>query len=117
MSYADFMAMDAFLFTSLNTLYRNYELEEEGIFTEEEWRRSVEAYASWFLANPFGRAWWAEEARRFFPSEFAIHVDEQISNGKDSYAYWLKIRSHLLGPEHSAAGPTGCKGSSSGQPR
>ncbi len=110
MTYADFMAMDAFLFTSLNSLYRNYELAEEGIFTAGEWRQSVETYASWFLGSPFGRAWWTEEARSFFPSEFANHVDEQLSRGKDSYAYWLKVRSRLLGPEHSAPGPTVCKG-------
>jgi len=118
MTYADFMAMDAFLFTSMNTLYRNYELAEEGIFTAEEWRQSVETYASWFLGNPFGRAWWTEEARTFFPSEFASYVDEQVSSaeGRDSHAYWLKVRSRLLGPERSATGPTGCKGSE-GHPR
>jgi hypothetical protein len=116
MTYADFMAMDAFLFTSLNTLYRNYELAEEGIFTEEEWRQSVETYASWFLGSSFGRVWWEEEARSFFPSEFANYVDEQVSKEKDSYAYWLKVRSRLLGPEHTTAGPTGCK-KSGGQPR
>ena len=118
MTYADFMAMDAFLFTSMNTLYRNYELHEEGIYTDEEWRQSVETYASWFLGNPFGRAWWTEEARGFFPGEFAGHVDEHVSSatGRDSYAYWVKIRSRLLGPEHSATGPSGCQGGA-GQPR
>ena len=116
MTYADFMAMDAFLFISMNTLYRNYELAEEGIFTTEEWRQAVETYASWFLGNPFGRAWWTEEARDFFPSEFASHVDDQIPKGRDSYTYWLKVRSRLLGTEHSATGPTGCKGNG-GQPK
>ena len=118
MTYADFMAMDAFLFTSMNALYRNYELAQEGIFTAEEWRESVDTYSSWFLGNPFGRAWWTEEARNFFPSEFASHVDEQVASleGRDSYAYWLKVRSRLLGPEHAARAPTGCKGVG-GQPR
>jgi hypothetical protein len=110
MTFADFMAMDAFLFTSMNTLYRNYELAEEGIFTTEEWRQSVETYASWFLGNTFGRAWWAEEARGFFPAEFARHVDDQISSGEDSYAYWLKVRTRLLGSESSATPSSSCKG-------
>lgn len=119
MTYADFMAMDAFLFTSMNTLYRNYELAEEGIFTAEEWRQSVETYASWFLGNPFGRAWWTEEARGFFPPEFASYVDEQVASeeSRDSYAYWLKVRSRLLGPEHSPTRPTGCKGDGGQPPR
>jgi hypothetical protein len=118
MTYADFMAMDAYLYTTMNTLYRNYELAQEGIFTAEEWREPVKTYASWFLGNPFGRAWWTEEARSYFPSEFASHVDEQVSSaeGRDSYDYWLKVRSRLLGPEDSVTGPSGCKGEG-GQPR
>jgi hypothetical protein len=110
MTYADFMGMDAFLYTSMNALYRNYELAEEGIFTAEEWRQSVETYASWYLGNPFGRAWWTEEARTFFPADFASHVDDQISRRDDSYAYWLKVRSRLLGPESSATRSSSCKG-------
>ena len=112
MSFADFMAMDAFLFSSVNMLYRDYQLAEEHIFTEEDWKRSVDTYASWYLGNDFGRAWWDEEARHFFPDEFVRHVEAQLEStqGGDSYSYWLKLRSSLLGPESPPARKSACTG-------
>ncbi len=38
MTYGDFMAMDAYLFVGMNFLYRNFELAQEGIFTDEDWQ-------------------------------------------------------------------------------
>lgn len=110
MTYADFMAMDAFLFTSMNMLFRDYQLAQEGIFTEEDWKRSVETYASWYLGNDFGRAWWEEEAREFFPAAFVRHVEGQFDtiSGYDSHAYWLKLRARLLGPDAPAAQRPAC---------
>ena len=34
LTYSDFMALDAFLFTSINMLYRDYQLAQEGLFSE-----------------------------------------------------------------------------------
>ena len=55
---------------------------------------------SWFLGNPFGRAWWDEEARYVFADEFVSYVDRQLNAapGRDSHAYWLNVRSRVLGP-------------------
>lgn len=104
MSYADFMSMDAYLGTGLSLLHRNYELAREGIFTEEDWQEAVEGYASWYLGNPFGRAWWDEEGRYFFPKPFADHVDLQLKEAsRDSYGYWRDLRVRLLGTGSKAA--------------
>ncbi len=101
MTYSDFMAMDAFLFTGMNILYRDYALAQEGIFTEEDWQESVEAYASWYLANSFGRVWWHEEAQYFFADDFVKSVNKQLKGtARDSFAYWLEVRARLLGPGH-----------------
>ena len=101
MTYSDFIAMDAFLFTGMNILYRNYELAQEGIFTEEDWQESVEGYAAWYLGNSFGRVWWDEEAQYFFADDFVNSVDKQLEGtARDSFAYWLKVRARLLGPGH-----------------
>ena len=98
MSYSDYIAMDAFLFTGMNLLYRNFELAEEGIFTEEDWQKSVEAYTGWYLGNPFGRIWWDEEGRDFFADDFANHVDKQLEGTViDSYAYYAAVRTRLIG--------------------
>lgn len=99
MTYADFMAVDAWLYSSMNLFYRNYELAQEGLFGERDWQAGVEAYAPWFLSNGFGRAWWHEEARHFFAPEFAGYVDEQLARqgpaAMDSEAYWRAIQSRL----------------------
>ena len=100
LSYSNYMELDAFLFTAMNLLYRNYELAQGGIFTEEDWQTSVEGYTGWYLGNPFGRAWWNEEGREFFPEdEFTDYVDLQlVGDFKDSHAYYISVRTSLLGP-------------------
>ena len=111
MTYSDFLAMDAFLFTGMNILYRNYVLAQEGIFTKEDWQKSVEALASWYLANSFGRVWWDEEAQYFFADDFVDHVDMQLQGpARDSYAYWLSVRERLLGSgyEENVNGESSC---------
>ncbi len=111
MTYSDYIAMDAYLFTGMNFLYRNFELAQEGIFTREYWQESVEGYAGWYLGNLFGRAWWDEEGRYFFADEFVTHVDKQLEGtSRDSHAYWLGVRTRLLGSdsEEIAVGESSC---------
>ena len=99
MTYSDFIAMDAYLFTGMNFLYRNFELAQEGIFTVEDWQESVEGYAAWYLGNPFGQAWWDEEGRYFFADDFVKHVDKQLEGTvRDSYSYYLGVRTRMFGP-------------------
>ena len=111
MTYSDYIAMDAYLFTGMNFLNRNFELAQEGIFTREYWQESVEGYAGWYLGNLFGRAWWDEEGRYFFADEFVTHVDKQLEGtSRDSHAYWLGVRTRLLGSdsEENAVGESSC---------
>jgi len=60
-------------------------------------------------ANPFGRAWWDEEAKGFFPQEFAAYVADRLDKvrGKDSRTYWRAIRARVTGVE--TAPPTVCQ--------
>jgi len=96
MTYADYMAMDAFLFSNMNMLYRDYQLTQEGLFTSSDWKASVDAYAYWYLGNKFGRTWWDLEARNFFNSEFADYVDLRLQGeGMDSHAHWERIREQI----------------------
>ena len=96
MSYADFIVMDAFLYTSINILYRDYQLAQEGIFTEARWKGGVDALAHWFLGNEFGRAWWDEEGRNFFEEGFTSYMDATLeSEGRDPLQYWSAIRARL----------------------
>jgi hypothetical protein len=96
MTYADFMAMDAFLFSSMNMVYREYELSREGLFSTEEWKQEAAAYSRWYLGNEFGQAWWEVEGRGFFDPDFSHYIDEQLSEeGGDSYEYWQRIRDRM----------------------
>jgi hypothetical protein len=96
MSYADYMAMDAYLFTSLNIVYRNYELAQEGLFTQSDWKKDVEGYTHWYLGNDFGRAWWSKEGQFFFDENFSNHVGKQLKgDGSDSLGYWRQIRAEI----------------------
>ena len=96
MTYADFMAMDAFLFTSMNMVYREYELSKEGLFSDDEWRQEASDYSRWYLGNEFGAAWWDIEGRGFFSPEFSSYVDSQLAlGGGDSYEYWEKIHARI----------------------
>ena len=110
LTYSDFMALDAFLFTSMNNIFRDYQLMQEGLYSESDWKRTVDAYAHWFLANPFGRAWWDEEAKNFFPEEFSAYVTKQLNEiaGKDSQTLWLAIRARVTGAEPTSR-PGVCK--------
>lgn len=105
MTYGDFMAMDAFLFSNMNMLYRDYLLAQEGLFTSAYWKSSVDAYAYWYLGNKFGRTWWDEEAKHFFNNEFTDHVDEKLQQeGKDSHDHWENIRMRIVAKGAEIAG-------------
>lgn len=96
LTYADFTVLDAFLYMSFNDVYREYQLNQEGLFSEEEWKAEVDAYTHWFMGNDFGRAWWDVVGRYFFDAEFSAYVDEQLArDGDDSYQSWLKVRARL----------------------
>jgi hypothetical protein len=97
MNYADFMAVDAFLFAGINMTYRDYQLAQEGLFTSSDWKGSVDAYAHWYLGNTFGRAWWDQEAKQFFSREFTDYVDQRLQqDGIDSHTNWKHIRSRVV---------------------
>ena len=111
MTYSDFMAMDAFLFTGMHILYRDFELAQEGIFTEQDWKEGVEGYSAWYLGNPFGRAWWDEEGQYFFADEFVNYVDQQLEGTvRDSHNFYLGVRARLLGSgsEENAVSESSC---------
>ena len=94
------MALDAFLFTSINMLYRDYQLTQEGLFAEADWKRSVDTYVHWYLANPFGRARWDEEAKSFLSRgvrRLRGKATERSAPARDSHAHWLAIRARVTG--------------------
>ena len=87
--------------------------------SQTDWKRTVDTYVHWYLSNPFGRVWWDEEAKHFFPPQFSAYVGERLGtdSGKDSRTYWLAIRARVTG-EAPEGRPTVCKGrETKGTPR
>ena len=97
LTYADFVVVDAYFFTSLNLFYRNYELAREGLFEESDWKEALDTNATWWFGSEFARIWWEEEARHFFAAEFVEYVDQLIENVPESGTvdYWLRVKSRL----------------------
>jgi hypothetical protein len=95
MTYADFMVMDAYLFTGINIVYRNYEIAKEGLFSQSDWKSEVDDYVHWYLANPFGRIWW-DGSKIYFDTRFSDYVDNQLEKeGIDSFGAWQRLRAKL----------------------
>lgn len=97
MTFADFLVADMILSANITLMYRKYELAQEGIFEDAEWKKEVERLVPWFLANDFGRTWWREEEGLLLAPEFVAYVDKQLESGQalDSQAYWLRIKKRL----------------------
>ena len=97
LTHAEFLAVDAYLFPSVNMIYRDYRLAQEGLYTEAEWKSSVDLFVQWYLANPFGNAWWQEVARDFFPPEFSGYVDQRLgaTPARDHHSYYEAVRARV----------------------
>ncbi len=110
MSYSDFVAMDSYLYTGLNTVYRSYEIAHEGLFTESQWKSEADTYVHWYLGDKFSRAWW-ENSKFYFEEEFYSHVDVILAKeGISMLQAWKNLRVRLgladtvLGADTKACG-------------
>ena len=93
---SDYVVLDAYLFTGMNLVYRNYELAKEDFFTEQDWKTEVDTYAHWYLSGEFGSAYWENVGRNYFANEFAEYVDAVLATeGDDVGSAWEKVASEL----------------------
>jgi hypothetical protein len=108
---ADYVILDSYLYTAVNNLFNNYEIAREGLFTQSDWKSEVDNYAYWYLGGTFGRTYWDNVGKHFFPAEFTDYVDLQIAKGgSDVSDAWQTITSKLS-PGSSPRQPTsaGCR--------
>lgn len=93
LDFEDFVVLDTYLFTMFNNFYRNYQLAQEGLYSDEDWKNPIGQLAHWLLKYPFGRAWWEKDGKQFFAVEFAEHIDKVLEkDGRSVYEYWGAIR-------------------------
>ena len=81
MEFSDCLIIDTWLYTTMYSFYCSYELAQEGLFSEQDWKASVERYANWYLATGFGQIWWNETGRHFFDKTFVEYADLQLEKG------------------------------------
>ena len=100
MTYADFRVNDAYLISKIDLMYRRYQLGQEGIFDEDEWKETDIGFSfEWLFGNRFSRLWWEHEGRGAYSNvpELVEYVDSRIKSVSDdmSTRSWETIRSEL----------------------
>jgi hypothetical protein len=96
LTYADYIVLDSYLFTALNIVYRNYEVAQEGLFTQKDWKTEVEGFAHWYLNDPFGRTYWNQVGKTYFDEDFAAYMDLVLAKeGLGMHNAWKLVRSNL----------------------
>ena len=96
LTYADYIVIDSYLFTALNIVYRNYEMAQENLFTQDDWKKEVEGFAHWYLKDPFGRSYWDQVGKGYFSEEFAAYMDLVLSKeGLGMHNAWKLVRSNM----------------------
>ena len=100
MTYADFRVNDAYLISKIDMMYRRYQLGQEGIFDEDDWRESNIGFTfEWLFGNRFNRLWWEHAGRGSYSDvpELVEYVDSTIKdvNENRSTQSWETIRSEL----------------------
>ena len=82
MNYADYMAVDAFMWSNWNAVYRDYRLYKEGLFSDSDWKDTANVTADWLIGNKFSQLWWDRTTREqeFFDREFADYVNQRVQS-------------------------------------
>ncbi len=93
LSPAEFRVMDAYLYAMSEQWRASHRLRELGILNDE-WKDRLVEEASFYLGNPFGRAWWNLYRREIqLPVEMVEIVEEELKASPD---YTLWYRSQLM---------------------
>lgn len=96
LSPAEFRIMDAYLYAMSEQWRTSHRLSELGIL-DDEWKDRLVEEASYYLGNPFGRAWWNVYRREIqLPAEMVEIIEQELKASPD-YTLWYRseIRQEL----------------------
>lgn len=81
LSLAEQRIMEAFLWSFVEQLRSMRLLAELGLLDDSEWKARVESDAAFYLANEYGRAWWANfsEGNKSMPPDLAAEINARLS--------------------------------------
>lgn len=80
LSVAEQRVIEALLWSYTEQLRATRMLAQLGLLNDEDWRQRVEADSAFYLANNYGRAWWANySAGGDFPDDLVAAINERLS--------------------------------------
>lgn len=81
LSLADQRIMEALLWGFVEQLRSTRLLAELGLLEDDEWRWRVRSETAFWLANDYGRAWWAnyKDGNTLLPADLVAEVDNRLA--------------------------------------
>jgi hypothetical protein len=81
LNLAEQRIMEALLWSYVEQLRSTRLLGELGLLEDEEWKARVSSDTSFYLGNPYGRAWWAnfKEGATVLSPDLANEIDLRLS--------------------------------------
>ena len=81
LSLSEQRIMEALLWSFVEQLRATRLLAELGLIEDEEWRLRVRSDTAYYLANEYGRAWWANyrDGNTSLPSDLILEINARLS--------------------------------------
>ena len=90
--------MEALLYGFVETLRGTYRLAELGLLEDSDWRTRVETEVTFYLSDPYSRAWWKNyggEPTASLPEELRQAISDVIANDSEH------VTDYILGPQRN----------------
>jgi hypothetical protein len=81
LTLAEIRIMEALLWSFMEQLRGTYRLAELGLLSDQDWRRRAESEVTFYLSDPYSRAWWRNYSvgNSNLPEELRTVVDNVIA--------------------------------------
>lgn len=88
LTLAEIRIMEALLWSFIEQLRGTYRLAEQGLLSEEDWRKRAESEVTFYLSDPYSLAWWRNfsDDNDYLPEALRQAIDEAIATD-DSHVY------------------------------
>jgi hypothetical protein len=90
--------MEAILWSFVEQLRGTYRLAELGLIEEDDWRNRVENEVTFYLSDPYSRAWWKNYAgpdKNNIPKELLAVIQATVDSDT------IPVTEYIMGPSRS----------------
>ena len=98
--------MEALLWSFIEQLRGTYRLAELGLIEEQDWRNRVENEVTFYLSDPYSRAWWKNYAgpdKNNIPKELLAVIQATVDSDT------MSVTDYIMGPSRSLQNKTGAQ--------